>query len=280
MTRAGDLRRRFRELHTAPPDDPTPGILVMPNPWDVGSAKLLEATGCLAVATTSAGHAASLGRHDQHVARAELVAHVDQLSRAVDIPLNVDAEDCFGRDTAGVIETVEMLAATDAAGFSIEDYDPRADVIRDVHEASARVAAARSVEAELVLTARCENLLHGVDDLDDTIARLVAYRDAGADVVYAPGLTDLEQISRVVEAVGVPVNVLALPSGPTVPELASAGIARVSLGSLLAWAAYGALVEATVELLGPGTSAYAGRLLSTRVRNATFDDPSADDDHR
>ena len=276
MTRAGDFRRRFRELHTAPPDEPTPGILVMPNPWDVGSAKLLEATGCLAVATTSAGHAASLGRHDQHVARDELVAHVDQISSAVDIPLNVDAEDCFGRDTDGVIETVELLTATDAAGFSIEDYDPRTDSIRDVHDASARVAAARSVDAEIVLTARCENLLHGVADLDDTIARLVAYRDAGADVLYAPGLTDLEQISRVVDAVGVPVNVLALPHGPTVGELASAGVARVSLGSLFAWAAYGALVEATAELLGPGTSTYSGRLLSTRLRHAAFDDPSGD----
>lgn len=280
MTRAGDLRRRFRELHTTPPDEPTPGILVMPNPWDIGSAKLLESAGCLAIATTSAGHAASLGRHDQHVDRDELVAHVDQLSRAVDVPLNVDAEDCFGRDTAGVIETVELLAATDAAGFSIEDYDPRSDAIRDVHEASARVAAARSVDPELVLTARCENLLHGIADLGDTIARLIAYRDAGADVVYAPGLTDLEQISRVVDAVGVPVNVLALPNVPTVPELASAGVARVSLGSLFAWAAYGALVEATAELLGPGTSTYAGRLLSTRARSAAFGDPDRDDTRR
>ena len=276
MTRASDLRRRFRELHTDPPDEPTPGILVMPNPWDIGSAKLLEAAGCLAVATTSAGHAASMGRHDQHVSRDELVTHVGHLSSAVDIPLNVDAEDCFGRDTAGVIETVDLIAATDAAGFSIEDYDPRADEIRDVHEASARVAAARSVDAEIVLTARCENLLHGITDLDDTIARLIAYRDAGADVLYAPGLTDLEQISRVVDAVGVPVNVLALPHGHTVPELASTGVARVSLGSLFAWAAYGALVEATAELLGPGTSTYAGRLLSTRLRHAAFDDPSGD----
>jgi 2-methylisocitrate lyase-like PEP mutase family enzyme len=276
MTRAGDLRRRFRELHTSPPDEPTPGILVMPNPWDIGSAKLLETAGCLALATTSAGHAGSLGRHDQRVDRDELIAHVDQLTRAVDVPFNVDAEDCFGRDTAGVIETVELLAATDAAGLSIEDYDPRSDAIRDVHEAAARVAATRSVDAELVLTARCENLLHGVVDLDDTIARLIAYRDAGADVLYAPGLSDLEQISRVVDAVEAPVNVLALPNAPTVPELASIGVSRVSLGSLFAWAAYGALVDAAGEVLGAGTSSYAARLLSTRLRNAAFDGSSHD----
>lgn len=271
MTRAGELRRRFRELHAAPPVGPTPGILVMPNPWDVGSAKLLEATGCLAVATTSAGHAGSLGRMDQHVVREELVAHVDELARAVDIPLNVDAEDCFGRDTAGVVETVGLLASTDAAGFSIEDYDPRADAIRDVGEATERVAASRSVAGELVVTARCENLLHGARDLDDTVARLVAYRDAGADVLYAPGLTDLGDIARVVDAVGAPVNVLALPNAPTIPELASAGVARVSLGSLLAWAAYGALIEATTELLGPGTSSYAKGLLPGGLRAAAFD---------
>jgi 2-methylisocitrate lyase-like PEP mutase family enzyme len=270
MTRAAELRRRFRELHHDPPPAPTPGILVMPNPWDVGSAKVLEAVGALALATTSAGFAGALGRLDQQVSRDELVAHVDQLARAVDVPLNVDAEDCFGAGAAGVVGTVEMLAATDAAGLSIEDYDPRADVIRSVGEATERVAAARSVDADIVLTARAENLLHGIHDLDDTIGRLESYRDAGADVVYAPGLSDLDDIARVVEAVGVPVNVLALPFAPPIPELASVGVSRVSLGSLLAWKAYGALVEAAGELLGPGTSTYARGLLTTEVRTAAF----------
>lgn len=274
MTRAAALRRRFRELHAEPPAEPTPGILVMPNPWDIGSARLLEASGCLALATTSAGFAGSIGRLDQHITRHDLVAHVDAIASTVGVPLNVDAEDCFARDPDGVVETVELLAATDAAGFSIEDYDPRTDLIRDVGDATERVAAACSVDGDLVVTARCENLLHGVSDLDDTIARLASYRDAGADVVYAPGLTDLDVIGRVVEAVGVPVNVLALPNAPTVSELASVGVARVSLGSLFAWAAYGALVDATEELLGPGTSTYAAGLLPTALRNAAFDGSS------
>lgn len=276
MTRATELRSRFRELHHSPPAAPTPGILVMPNPWDVGSARLLETVGAVALATTSAGHAGSMGRLDQHVAREELIAHVNELTAAVDVPFNVDAEDCYGRDVEGVVETVAMIAATDAAGFSIEDYDPSSDTIRDVAVAAERVAAARSVDDGLVLTARCENLLHGVRDLDDTIARLEAYRDAGADVVYAPGLTDLEQISRVVEAIGIPVNILALPSAPPVPALAAAGVSRISLGSLFAWAAYGALVEAAGEVLGPGTSAYARRLLTSEVRTVAFEDRSPD----
>jgi 2-methylisocitrate lyase-like PEP mutase family enzyme len=270
MTRAAELRQRFRQLHHDPPPVPTPGILVMPNPWDVGSAKVLEAVGALALATTSAGFAGALGRLDQHVTRAELIDHVDTLARAVEVPLNVDAEDCFGADAAGVVETVELIAATDAAGFSIEDYDPRNDVIRSIGEATERVAAARSVDADLVLTARAENLLHGVRDLDDTIARLVSYRDAGADVVYAPGLAHIDEIVRVVEAVGVPVNVLFHPFAPPIPDLAAAGVARVSLGSMLALKAYGALVEAAGEILGPGTSNYASGLLTNEVRTVAF----------
>jgi 2-methylisocitrate lyase-like PEP mutase family enzyme len=270
MTRATELRQHFRRLHHDPPPEPTPGILVMPNPWDVGSARVLQAVGALAIATTSAGFAGALGRLDQHVTRDELIDHVDLLARAVDVPLNVDAEDCFGADVTGVVETVELIAATDAAGFSIEDYDPRADVIRGIDEATERVAAARSVDADLVLTARAENLLHGVRDLDDTIARLESYRDAGADVVYAPGLVHLADISRVVEAVGVPVNVLALPFAPSIPDLAAAGVARASLGSLFALKAYGALVEAAGEILGPGTSTYADGLLTNEVRTVAF----------
>ena len=270
MTRATELRQRFRQLHHDPPPSPTPGILVLPIPWDVGSAKVLEAIGALAVATTSAGFANALGRLDQQITRDELVAHVDELAQAVDVPLNVDAEDCFGTDTAGVVQTVEMLVTTDAAGFSIEDYDPRTDAIRSVEVATERVAAARSVDADIVLTARAENLLHGVRDLDDTIARLESYRDAGADVVYAPGLRDIAEISRVVEAVGIPVNVLALPFAPPIRELAGAGVSRVSLGSLLALKAYGALVEAAGELLGPGTSTYASGLLTNEVRDVAF----------
>lgn len=233
----------------------------MPNPWDVGSAKLLAALGFEALATTSAGFAWSLGKLDQTGTREELVSHVAALSEATTLPLNVDSERCYPDDPGGVAETVRLLAEAGAAGCSIEDYDPAADGMDDVGLAAERVAeaadAAHALSSPLVLTARAENHLRGVDDLDDTIARLVAYRDAGADCVYAPGLTDLDRIARVVEAVGVPVNVLALPGGPSVPELAALGVRRVSTGSLLASAAYGALVAGAGELAGPGTSEYA-----------------------
>lgn len=268
MSRATELRSRFRALHADPPA--ATGLLVMPNPWDIGSAKILHHLGAAALATTSAGHAGSMGRLDQHVARDELIAHVEAMCRAVDLPFNVDAEDCFADDHEGVAETVAMIGATDAAGLSIEDWDPRAGAIRSIDAAVERVAVARAAGADLVLTARAENHLHGIADLDDTIARLVAYRDAGADVVYAPGLIELGDISRVVDEVGCPVNVLALPGTPTVQELASIGVARVSVGSLFAWAAYGALAAAAEELLGAGTSTYTAGMLPGPLRAAAF----------
>lgn len=271
MTRAADLRARFAAMQSDPPPEPTPGILVMPNPWDIGSAKVLTTLGFCALATTSAGFAGSLGRHDQHIRREELIDHVVALASAVDVPFNVDAEDCFADDVDGVIETVALLDATDAAGYSIEDYDPRADAIRSLDIATERVAAARSASADLVLTARAENLLHGIADLDDTIARLVAYRDAGADVLYAPGLSKADDIARVVAEVGAPINVLALPGTPPIPELANLGVARISVGSLFAWAAYGALAEAASELLGPGTQEYTKHILSGKVRQTAFE---------
>jgi 2-methylisocitrate lyase-like PEP mutase family enzyme len=241
----------FRELHEREQ------LFVMPNPWDVGSARLLASLGFEALATTSAGFAWSLGKVDQTVTRDELVAHVRALAAATPLPLNVDSERCFPDDPGGVAETVRLLAGAGAAGCSIEDYDPAGDRIDDVEVAAARVREAAGAADGLVLTARAENHLHGVDDLDDTIARLRAYRDAGADVVYAPGLADLEQIAAVVEAAGVPVNVLALPNGPSVAELASVGVRRVSTGGALARAAYSALLEAAQELRDRGTSHYA-----------------------
>ncbi|MFK7916725.1 MAG: isocitrate lyase/phosphoenolpyruvate mutase family protein [Ilumatobacter sp.] len=269
MTNAATLRSRFLTLHTAPPAQPTPGVLVMPNPWDVGSAKLLAQLGAAAIATTSAGHAGSNGRLDQDVQRDELLEHVEVMTAAADIPLNVDSEDCFGVDAVGVAETAALLAGTAAAGFSIEDYDPQLDAIRPVADAAERVEAAKRAGGDLVLTARAENHLYGAGDLDDTIHRLEAYRDAGADVVYAPGLTTPSEIERAV-AVGVPVNVLALPGTPTVPQLGELGVARVSVGSLFAWAAYGAMVSAATELFGPGTSTYANGLLDAELRDAAF----------
>jgi 2-methylisocitrate lyase-like PEP mutase family enzyme len=250
-----DRRARFRALHAAG------RLFVMPNPWDVGSARLLASCGFEALATTSAGFAWATGRLDQSVSRDELVAHVEELVAATNLPLNVDSERCYPDDPGGVAQTVALLADAGASGFSIEDYDPATGTIDDVEVAAGHVAiaaeAAHHLREPMVLTGRAENHIRGVDDLDDTIARLVAYRDAGADVVYAPGLTDLDQIEAVVEAVGVPVNVLALPTGPTLAQLSSAGVRRVSTGSLLAGAAYGALLVGARELLTEGTSTYA-----------------------
>jgi 2-methylisocitrate lyase-like PEP mutase family enzyme len=250
----GEKRARFRELHAAD------ALFVMPNPWDVGSARLLQSFGFPALATTSAGFALTLGKLDGGVTRDQLVAHVAQLAAATDVPLNVDSERCFPDEPGGVAWTVELLSEAGASGFSIEDWDPAAGRIDDVEIATERVAAAASVAHGLadpmVLTARAENHLRGIDDIDDTIARLVAYRDAGADAVYAPGLADIAQIERVVNEVGLPVNVLALPFVPSIGELASIGVRRVSTGSLLATAAYGALKAGAGELQAAGTSEY------------------------
>jgi 2-methylisocitrate lyase-like PEP mutase family enzyme len=250
-----DVRARFRALHEREQ------LFLMPNPWDLGSARLLEWCGFEALATTSAGFAWSLGKLDQRVTRDELVAHVAALSDAISIPLNVDSERCYPDDPGGVARTVAMLADAGASGCSIEDYDPVGGRIDDVGLAAERVAeaadAAHALADPMVLTGRAENHIRGVDDLDDTISRLVAYRDAGADCIYAPGLTDLAQIHVVVDALETPVNVLALPAGPTMADLAAAGVRRVSTGSLLAGAAYGAFVTAAQRLLAEGSPQYA-----------------------
>jgi len=264
-----ERRTYFRALHERRQ------LFVMPNPWDVGSARLLASWGFEALATTSAGFAWSLGKLDQSVSRAELVAHVAALAQATNLPLNVDSERCYPDDPGGVTETVALLAGGGAAGFSIEDYDPVTGTIDDVGIAAERVAraaeAAHQLSEPMVLTGRAENHIRGVDDLDDTIARLIAYRDAGADAVYAPGLTELDQIAAVVEAVGVPVNVLALPNGPAVAELASVGVRRISTGSLLAAAAYGALAAGARELLTDGTSRYAESAVPREALASAFE---------
>jgi 2-methylisocitrate lyase-like PEP mutase family enzyme len=263
-----DRRARFRALHARQ------RLFVMPNPWDVGSARLLEWCGFEALATTSAGFAWSLGKLDQTVTRDDLVAHVASLTAATELPLNVDSERCYPDDPGGVSQTVAMLAEAGAAGCSIEDWDPATGRIDDVDVAVERVAlaaeAAHRLPEPMVLTGRAENHIRGVEDLDDTIARLLAYRDAGADVVYAPGLSDPSHISAVVDAVGVPVNVLALPNGPTVAELAAAGVRRVSTGGLLARAAYGALLAGARELQADGTSGYASLGVTSQELGAAF----------
>ena len=234
---------RFRTLHEA-------GLFVMPNPWDRGSARILEELGFVALATTSAGHGRSLGKNDQQVTRDELVAHVAELTDQVDVPLNVDSERLFPDDEGGIAETVRLLAEAGAAGCSIEDYDPGRGAIVPVDEAASAVGtAAEACRAHgVVLTARAEHLLYGGHDLDDVVARLSAYRDAGAEVVYAPGLTAEADIARVVAEVGGPVNVLALPGTPSIERLAELGVRRISTGSGLHHVAYQALSKAASAL--------------------------------
>jgi 2-methylisocitrate lyase-like PEP mutase family enzyme len=248
---ATDRRARFHELHRE-------GTFLMPNPWDAGSARLLESLGFDALATTSAGFAWSIGKDDQAVTRDELVSHVRQLAAAVDVPLSVDSERLYADSLDGVAETVRMLADAGAAGCSIEDYDPATRRIEDIGPAAERVAAAAAAAREtgMVLTARAENHFYGVTDLDDTIERLRAYRAAGADVVYAPHLRDAGQIRTLVGSVDAPFNVLALRGCPTVAELADMGVRRISTGGFLARAAYGTMLAAGRELLATGTSEY------------------------
>lgn len=244
----------------------------MPNAWDVGSARLLESMGFDAIATTSSGFAASLGRHDQNVTLSELADHVAAIAASVEIPLSVDAEGGYSEEAAGLAETVAMLAAAGASGISIEDYEPGLG-IRSVEEASERVAvyveAASSLE--ITVTARAENHLYGLGDLDDTIERLRIYAESGADVLYAPGLTSTADIARVVTQCGGPVNALLGVDTPTVAELCDLGVRRLSTGGALAFAAYGAAATGARELMERGTSDYVRRGLTTEQRRRAFD---------
>jgi 2-methylisocitrate lyase-like PEP mutase family enzyme len=259
-----DIRARFHALHQE-------GTFLMPNPFDLGSCRLLADLGFPALATTSGGLAASKGRLDMTGDREELVDHVVSLRAVTDLPINVDAERCFPERLGGVAATVRLLAGAGASGCSIEDWDPIRGRIEDLGLATDRVAAAAAAaNAEgLVVTARAENLLRGSDDLDATIARLKAYREAGAHVVYAPGLTDGSAITRIVDEVGGPVNVLLMPGGPSRDQLAEAGVRRLSTGGSLARIAYGALYQAARGLLDAGTLApdatYLGREVATRA---------------
>lgn len=249
---------RFLDLHR--PGQP----LLMPNPWDVGSARLLASLGFEALATTSSGFAATLGRLDGTVSRDEALAHAADLVGATPLPVSADLENGFADSTAGVGDTASAAVAAGLAGFSIEDSTgagetPIFERELAVERVAAAAAAAHQGAVRVVLTARCENHLHGRDDLADTVARLQAYEQAGADVLYAPGLTAAQDIEAVVEAVQSPVNVLALAGGPSVAELAALGVSRVSVGGAFAFAALGAVVEAAQELREHGTYGYAPR---------------------
>lgn len=255
-------RERFRQLHEE-------GTFVIPNAWDAGSARLLESLGFAAIASTSSGFAAALGRADQNTNLDELLAHSAQLVAAVDVPVSIDAEHGHSLSPEGVADVVRQIADTGAAGVSIEDYDPERGVL-PFDLAVERIAAAASAAAEtgIVLTARAENHLYGAGDLDDTIARLRAFRDAGAAVLYAPGVTSASGLRRLVAEAGGPINALIQDPSPNVAEMAAIGVRRISTGGALAFAAYGAAVRAARELLEKGTHDYLGGVLTAAERVA------------
>jgi 2-methylisocitrate lyase-like PEP mutase family enzyme len=267
-TQAGKAQE-FLALHR--PGEP----LLLPNPWDVGSARLLASLGFKALATTSSGFAATLGRLDGAVSREEALVHAAVIVASTDLPVSADLENAFADDPAGVAQTIEMALDVGLAGASVEDFTGRPDdPIYATGLAAERVAAAAEAAhagpVPLVLTARAENYLHGRPDLADTIARLQAYAEAGADVLYAPGLLSLQDISQVVREVDRSVNVLAMNDAPPVPALAQAGVSRVSVGGQFAFAAVGALVAAATELRDHGTYGFgaASALGRTAIRRA------------
>jgi 2-methylisocitrate lyase-like PEP mutase family enzyme len=240
---------RFRALHAAGE------LFVMPNAWDVGSARLLEHLGFGAIATTSTGSAAALGRLDGAIDRETALGHGAELAAAVEIPVSADLENCFADCPDGVAETIAAAAATGVAGASVEDWSGSAIYERELAVERVR-AAVEAAAGRLVITARAENLIRDHDDLNDTIARLQAFGAAGADVLFAPGLRSADQIRAVLSSVEPPVSVLVLPGVPPLPELAELGVRRVSVGGAFAFAAYGALVQAAREMLDAGTYGY------------------------
>ncbi len=252
MPSVQDKRRAFRRLHEA-------GCFVIPNPWDVGTARYLQHLGFEALATTSAGFAFSQGRPDGAVPRDMMLAHIREIVMATDVPVNADFEGGYAREPDGVAESVRLCVATGVAGLSIEDSTgDQANPLYDLDHAVARIRAARAAidraGGEVLLAGRAECFLVGRPDLDETIRRLVAYAQAGADVLYAPGIRTRDQISAVVKAVTPkPVNVLmGSATELTVRDLADLGVRRISVGGALARAAWGGFIRAAKEIAEAG----------------------------
>jgi 2-methylisocitrate lyase-like PEP mutase family enzyme len=253
-----DKARTFRALHERP------GAFVIPNPWDVGTARILAGLGFEALATTSAGMAFALGRRDGAVGRDGALMHASAIVSATPLPVSADLENGFGDAPETAAETIRLAADAGLVGASIEDATGEPErPIYDAAVAAERIAAAaeaaRALPFPFTLTARAENFLHGRPDLDDTIRRLQAFEAAGADVLYAPGLRDLAMIRTVCAAVGKPVNVIMGLAGAafSVDQLAAAGVRRVSLGSALSRAAFGAFLRAAREIKERGTFTFA-----------------------
>jgi 2-methylisocitrate lyase-like PEP mutase family enzyme len=252
----------FRALHEGDP-------FVIPNPWDAGSAKVLQGLGFKALATTSGGFAFTLGRHDGDVTLDEVATHVASVSEATDLPVSVDLENGYGPSPEDAVAAITRAAEAGAVGGSIEDWDKDDGELYELERAAERVAAAveaaRGFDFPFTLTARAENHLRGNPDLDDTIARLRAFEEAGADVLYAPALLALDDIKQVCEAVSKPVNVLAFGRlNLKFDQIAAAGAQRVSVGSGLTWAATDGLIEAAERIIDDGD--FSGTATPGRVK--------------
>ena len=243
MSTQEERAARFKALHQGEP-------FVIPNPWDAGSARVLQSLGFQALATTSSGFAFTLGRPDGSVTLAQVAAHVDSLAGAVEVPISVDLENGYGPDPEDAVRAVTRVAEAGAVGGSIEDWDPDGHLYELPHAVERVVAAVEAVRGlgwPFMFTARAENHLRGNPDLEDTIARLQAFEAAGADVLYAPGLGSTDEIRRVCEAVSKPVNVLARP-GLTAAQIFDAGAQRISVGGSLTWTAAQAFAGAAIEI--------------------------------
>lgn len=279
--------RKFRALHgltaeagkaSQPAAGTRSGAFIIPNPWDAGSARLLEALGFEALATTSAGFAFTLGRSDGEISREEALAHCRTIAEACNLPVNADLENCFGADPKTVAETIRLAGATGIAGGSVEDSSgdgrkPIYEFRHAVDRVAAAAEAARALAFPFTLTARAENFLHGVNNLDDTIGRLQAFSAAGADVVYAPCLPSLDAIRKVCQAVAPkPVNVLAGVKGQNFPlsEIAAAGGRRISVGAALSRVAISAFLRAAREMKEKGTFAYVNETATSAELSALF----------
>ena len=258
MTTQKEKAERFVALHARP------GAFLIPNPWDAGSAKLLEGLGFEALATTSAGFANAIGKLDGQVTLEEKIEHCRTLAAATDIPVSADLENGFADDPRTAAENIRRVALAGIVGGSIEDYSGKAiyDFGLAVERVQAAVEMKRKLDFPFTLTARAEGVLRRAHGLDEAIKRLQAYEAAGADVLYAPGLTDLADVRRVASAVKKPINVLMMMRGVTLAQLADAGAKRVSLGGSLARAAVTALIRASREMLAHGSFGWTADLAS------------------
>jgi 2-methylisocitrate lyase-like PEP mutase family enzyme len=269
MSTQAEKGQAFRALHER--DD----AFIIPNPWDAGTARLLEYLGFEALATTSAGYAFSAGKRDNTVGREEMLAHISKIVAATDLPVSADLENGFGDSPEYVAETVKLAVVTGLAGCSIEDMASNHTIYNHDHATDRVRAAAEVIKAlpfPFTLTARAENYLVGNPDLKDTIKRLQAYQSAGADVLYAPGLASKEDIAAVVSSVDRPVNVVMGLQGAqlSLHELSVLGVKRISVGSALSRAALGAFLRAAKEMKESGTFTFAKDAVSFRDISAMF----------